>query len=350
MPYLERVEWLKVLNETHSKTFCSTDAQIERRLYRARYKTRIFAFQCMDGRIHIPCATETPPGIIKSFRNLGGKFSLGWYNLDSAFSEEVGHAIKNGQQSLVIATYHFSKSSKHKGCAGFNYNKKEAIAKTIALKEQIERVYGFNNKVVCPIVCGFETDEDSLVLHGDSGKTLDLSTVNSSEEAELIMLLRKLYKKMPDSILHDFLPLVQGNIRHIAEIRKKGGPIKEVEHREDILAIGRGFDWLYQPNLALIIGPYQIDIAEPIKKAAGIIQLNMREGRISDKGFILLTSAVHRSGAGTEIARAKERAIELSNFSQKIIRQCCRSIAGKMHPLTVVTSLDTRRFKEIKQY
>lgn len=346
MAFQKRIDWLKNLNRKHSRQFCSTDAQNERRLYRARHKTKIFAFQCMDGRMNLAFVTQTPLGIIKSYRSLGGIFNLGYDNLDNAFNDGIDYAIDNGQQSLIINTYHFSISSEHRGCAGFNFNKDESVKEAFIFTQQIERVYGKAHKTVCPIVCGLETDKDALILHGDNGKIFDLSTAVDDSEEYLIPLLRSLYKKMPQSIMMDLLPLVQGNIRHTAEVKDR--PIKEVEHREDILAIGRGFDWLYQPNLALIIGPYQLDLTNPIKKAAGIIQLNMQEERIPNDGFILLTSAVYSSEAGAEIARAKERATHMSNFAQGVIKDCCRSIADKMHPMTVVMSLDTRKFKEIK--
>lgn len=67
-------------------------------------------------------------------------------------------------------------------------------------------------------------------------------------------------------------------------------------HTEGIKAeveaiFGRDFDWLHMPNLALIIGPYSPDLADPIRKAAGIIEPTMRSGRIPDDGFLLLASS-----------------------------------------------------------
>src|SRR4030067_1016074 len=67
-------------------------------------------------------------------------------------------------------------------------------------------------------------------------------------------------------------------------------PTLDVEHREWMICVGRGFDFLHMPNLALIIGPYSPDLAEPIRIAAGIIEDNMRAGRIPDDGFLLLAS------------------------------------------------------------
>ncbi|MDD3528408.1 MAG: hypothetical protein PHS77_00895 [Gallionellaceae bacterium] len=65
----------------------------------------------------------------------------------------------------------------------------------------------------------------------------------------------------------------------------------DIEHREWMICVGRGCDWLHMPNLALIIGPYSPDLADPIRKAAGIIESNMCNGRIPDDGFLLLASS-----------------------------------------------------------
>lgn len=64
----------------------------------------------------------------------------------------------------------------------------------------------------------------------------------------------------------DLLPLVQGNIRHVAEVRGTAREL-DIEHREWVLCLGRGFDWLHMPNQALIIGPYSPDLADPVRNA-----------------------------------------------------------------------------------
>ncbi len=345
----QRLKQLEELNKHHSQVFCSTDAQMQRKLYRAQHQTKIVAFQCMDGRIHIPFITKTPLGIIKSFRNLGGKFNLGWYYFGAVVEEEVNYALSRGQKIIVIDSYHFAKGSVHRGCAGCNYRKEDSIREAATLKVQTERIYGSSGQVVCPIIVGVETDEDALIFHGDDiSKTLDLSEVKGEDKHALRVLLRKLYRKMPEDMLEDLLPLALGNIRHIAEIKKKKRAIVEVEHQEDVLAVGRGFDWLFQPNKALIVGPYEPDLSVPIKKAAGIILSNMEAGRIPSDGFILLTSAVFRSGAGVPKALARERALNLSEAAQKTVRECCGGMHELMRPLTVVTNLDTRRFELVK--
>lgn len=50
----------------------------------------------MDGRINIPVATETPIGIMQPYRNLGGRFDLGWPHLCEVLSEHVTSVVREG--------------------------------------------------------------------------------------------------------------------------------------------------------------------------------------------------------------------------------------------------------------
>ena len=70
--------------------------------------------------------------------------------------------------------------------------------------------------------------------------------------------------------------------------------------QEQILAVGRGFDWLHIPNKALIVGPYRFasrfrhtgflssfrltapsyNLGDPIATAGSLLLSNLRDGRI----------------------------------------------------------------------
>src|SRR3989344_9610706 len=56
------IEYLLGVNELHSREFL--ELQEQRRIHRKRHPTEIAALKCMDGRLHLPKMTETPPGII----------------------------------------------------------------------------------------------------------------------------------------------------------------------------------------------------------------------------------------------------------------------------------------------
>ena len=59
----ERMEWLFDLARRHSAEFSSPEAYVARVRYLAEHPTAIAVLMCMDGRINISVATQTPPGI-----------------------------------------------------------------------------------------------------------------------------------------------------------------------------------------------------------------------------------------------------------------------------------------------
>ena len=113
-----------------------------------------------------------------------------------------------------------------------------------------------------------------------------------------------------------------------------------------MICIGRGFDWLHMPNLALIIGPYSPDLADPIRKAAGIIEANMQAGRIPDDGFLLLAETPYHE-VGVDHARIELKSRFLSGFAADVIRNEFPKLAEKMHVLTAVLAWHSRAMEII---
>lgn len=341
----ERVEWLRDIARSHSASFCGSEAFLARKRYLAEHPTDIVVLKCMDGRINIPIATNTPPGIITPIRNLGGMFNLGWPHLGEVLANHVHDVVSTGRRVLMLITYHFSKGDRQRGCAGFCYDTEAAIAHTNAIKCQLEHVFGSGHGTVYPIVCGFETDDDALMLHGANGEVFDVSKLAMESESTLPLRLAVLFPDMPKQVLQDLLPLVMGNIAHINEVKKLTRTL-DIEHREWMMCVGRGFDFLHMPNLALIIGPYSPDLADPIRKAAGIIESNMRAGRIPDDGFLLLASSPYAE-IGVDRARAELKARFLSQFAADVIRNEYPQLAGKMFMHTAVLNWHSRVLEEI---
>ncbi|NTW13406.1 MAG: hypothetical protein HGA31_00040 [Candidatus Moranbacteria bacterium] len=330
------------LNRKHSDMFMSQ--RLERELYLAKHPTKILVFKCMDGRIHMPSVTHTPLGIMRPYRNIGGKFDLGWPLLNESFDRSVMKAVAHGNRVLVIVTYHFSAGDEHRGCAGFKYDCAESKRFTENFRQQISRVYGEGNGVVVPILVGLETDKDALIFHGENGDTLDVSTIKDVSEEHLRTTFRSLYPSMPDRILNDLLPLVKGNVEHVAETGS-GKPVEDLVHGEWILAVGKGFDWLHTPNMAMIVGPYDPNIGEPITTAAGIIKSNLEAGRTSG-GFVLLSSAIYSDAA--EKVRAKERSLYLNRLSQEIVRKNYPEMTDLMHSMAVILDSETMRMESVE--
>ena len=112
---------------------------------------------------------------------------------------------------------------------------------------------------------------------------------------------------MPGHIRDDLLPLLLGNLDHIAEVRAQAARHErelDIEHREWMICLGRGFDFLHTPNIALIVGPYSPNLDGPVRKATAIIRENMAAGHIPDDGFLLLASVPY-DDLGVDRARAE---------------------------------------------
>jgi hypothetical protein len=345
-PIAARIDWLYEVAGRYSAAYCDPEASMARERHRARHPTALAVMKCMDGRINIPIATNTPPGIIQPFRNLGGFFDLGWPHLGEVIDHYVHDRVRGGQRVLMLITYHFSRGDAHRSCAGFAYHTEDAVAHVFGVKTQVEHVFGRQHGTVYPLVCGFETDEDALILHGPDGRTLDVSTLPATEdEAGLRARLQPLFSDMPRQMLADLARLVAGNIAHVAEVRQTDRQL-DIEHREWMICVGRGFDFLHAPNLALIIGPYSPDLADPIRKAGAIIASNMHSGRIPDDGFLLLASSPYQD-IGSDRARAELKARFMAHFAAEVIRRDLPDLASRMTVHAAVLNWATRGLESI---
>jgi len=343
----ERITWLLDLARRHTAEFRSPEAYLSRERYRTRHPTAIVVLKCMDGRINIPVVTNTPLGIIQPFRNLGGMFDLGWPHLGEVLANHVQRMVDEGRRVLIIITYHFSRGDAKRGCAGFAYDTDLARAHTRRIKNQAEQIFGLGHATVYPLICGFETDEDALLLHGSTDDILDLSAVRPDEHGALEQRVSDLYPDMAEQMRIDLHRLILGNLDWIAHTRKTERQL-ETSHREWMICLGRGFDFLHTPNLALIIGPYSPNLADPIRKAAGIIEANMKEGRIPDDGFLLFSSVPYEE-IGVDQARAELKSRFLEGYAADVIRNDFPDLAEKMHVMTAVLSWRSRELNILRK-
>ena len=345
----QRIDWLFDLARRHGEAFRGPEAWLARERYLAEHPTAIGVLKCMDGRINIPFATHTPTGILMPFRNLGGIFDLGWPHLGEVLAHHVQRMTGTGHRVLFLITYHWSRGNPKRGCAGFNYDTAAAIAHTQEIRRQMEHIFGSGHGTVYPLVCGFETDEEALAIHGSDGTVLDLASLTAADVATLEPRLASLLPDMPAQMRADLLPLLRGNLDHIAQVREQAARNErrlDIEHREWVICVGRGFDFLHTPNLALIIGPYSPDLADPLRKAAGIIKNNMEAGRIPNDGFLLLASVPYDE-IGVDRARAEMKSRFLSRFAADVVSEEFPELAGRMTTRTAVLDWRSRNLELI---
>lgn len=344
---LRGIEYLLDLNRRHSTMFASPGMQLGRQKYRAEFPTEIQADKCMDGRLNLSLMTHTALGIIQPLRNLGGRFDLGWIAYQQEVLKWVHYSIQNGRNCLKLITYHFDRHDKHRGCRGFDYDVNAAKAFTANLKRQYDDTFG--REVVYAIQIGIDTFNEALVLHGTNGEEVDLTEVQDSSPESLRNLVASLYPDMPRRIQQDLLPLVAGNIQHIADVKASKRPTEEVEHREWVLAVGRGFDWLHEINTALIVGPFHPNLSEPIGTAAKLILGNVSEGRVNDKDIVLVSSAPYRETAGPEQKLAEYKARFLADFAYNEVKQQAPQLLKKLQRLTVAVDMNNRSLNVLER-
>ena len=171
------------------------------------------------------------------------------------------------------------------------------------------------------MVVGIETDEGGLVFHGESKDTFDIANHTDSSAESIHSHLRHMYPNVPDHIINDLTPLIIGNQRYVREIRAAHRPVVEMEHKEQIIAVGRGFDWLHLPNRALMIGPYDPQWEDAVAIAGKIILGNMKAKRVPEKeGALLLVLAPFRS-VGADQGVANEKALFLATEAERVLHE-----------------------------
>lgn len=272
-------------NKKHSDAFMAS--HLEREHHFARYPTRKIVFKCMDGRVNYGRITNTPPGMTKPYRNIGGLFDLSWGYLDQLVQDDIEVWIKNGERVVAFTSFHFSKSNQHLGCAGFGYDTEAARASAGRLQEQLQRVFDARKQAFYAVLLGIETDEDALTFFGPNGEALAVADLLDKSDEDIEKAFARVFPDMHPQMRAHLLPDILGNRDHVREMRAHPLSAEDLDHRENVICLGRGFLEPHERNHALTIGPYD-DWKGSIKTAGKIVKANLDAGRIAPEDGVLL--------------------------------------------------------------
>ena len=112
-----------------------------------------------------------------------------------------------------------------------------------------------------------------------------------------------------------------------------------------MICLGRGFDFLHTPDVALIIFLYSPNLDVPLRTAAEVIQANVGAKRIPEDGFLLLTSVPYDEIGIDRAAEVESRF--LSDFAADIIRAEFSALGGQMSMPTAVLDWRARQFETL---
>jgi len=330
------------LNAQRSSEFSTPAARDARILYSSQHPTKILVFKCMDGRINLPLTTGVPMGRLHPFRNIGGKFTLGDPYLGRLVLDAKDDAIRSGRSTLALCTYHYSKGSEHRGCAGRDNDTRAAQDGAFELKKEFEEVFGSDNQAIAAIVVAIETDGDELIFCTENGEELKVSEYISASDDEIREKLFTLYPNLTHQMVNDLLPLILGNRTHIEKTKDR--PVTELVHNENIICVGRGFDWLHLPNRALIIGPYgytDTSWHKAIEVAGTIVRNNFKNSeKLRDSGALLLVSASYKDVGERGIAITKAK--YFAHVAETALSPVAEEL--KLEKLVGVTDMETMKF------
>src|SRR5512134_456304 len=102
LPIQQRIDWLMEHAKRYAEAYKSPESFLARERYSAKHDTAIIALKCMDGRLNMSLATNTPAGIIQPLRNIGGRFDLGWPYFGELLTEQVQSVVRHGRRVLIL--------------------------------------------------------------------------------------------------------------------------------------------------------------------------------------------------------------------------------------------------------
>lgn len=344
----EWFQWILSLSSRFTKQYNDAGQMILRKRYFINHPSLVIVLKCMDGRILFNYFTNKPLGIVVPFRNVGGIFNLGWAHFADIFDEMVNGAIREKRNVLVFITYHYSAGDNdHRGCAGHDYDIESSIKNAYSIKEQIEYLYGSDRQVVYPVVLGIETDSNAIIIHGTSGDEMNVAEKLNFPADKISEEFKQLFPDMNSEIMNDLTPFALGNIEHLNRVLREGGPRTTFVHQERGIFAGRAFDFMHEPNNAIIIGPFQPNLEVPARKACQLIVTNIKEEKISPDGVALLTNAPYSDVHGKR--KAVLKTLELKEIFMDVMTSEFKDLKGlRIHCRTGITHWDTRHLEIIE--
>lgn len=333
-------------NAEQSALYNSNANMGARRSKRGQWHMECVVMKCMDGRLDFSRWTNLPSGIVQSIRSMGGKFELGHPMLRNRLLSHQQYTWKHGRSFLIVVTYHYSKSSNHLGCGGFDNRLHAARGFALELTEKIGKVFG-RSEAVYAICVGLETDDEALVFESLDAKMSLPVAMHSLSDEEYRLMFADFYPGMSGRIIRNITEMAMGNRMHVEQVRANPRPIEMHDHRESIIWVGPGSDFFHEPNRAIIIWPGSNHVREAIALASRIVYQNLLRGKVGFSPEALLIGSATYKEEGADMDTAKLESQSYLELARDVIRSATPELEPYLRHMAGVVHLDTRRFCEV---
>ena len=302
-----------------------------------RGPVRLGALRCSDGRMRtFNRAIGVKPGQLFDMRAVGAKKSF----LSYAFPDRLADWLRRGgEHHVMFLTYHFDCIESKLGCKGHGFDTDAAIIAQIELAQDI--LDGFDEKIR-PLVVGFDTRLEELVLHGHNSS---IRTRELGDQTMATRILRELWPNLSVCIINELVPLFLHNSARVGKNVQNGWHERQSDHQEVGMVIGRRIGWIVDEEDALQTVMIEDTTIHPNSEIALGIELlnnNLIEGRIPrEKGAFVFVcipylEREHRKASSMVTAR------RWTELTRCLVRKNAPQIEKKLTYITAVICEETR--------
>lgn len=325
-----------VLDRNASRVIKHFEERHLRRAYLAEHPFHYIYIGCMDGRAsHLPHALGIPIGCAELFQTAGAMFDVGWKYFSNLLTESVAFGLEKGREVIILVSSHFSGRYPDHGCRAFANDREAAHGYALRLAQNIAYVLEPYGRGIQVLPIEFDTDDDSIILHGDFG-SMDTSRFLTNEHGMEHALDTCFSFPARSRIRAELVSLVRHNIDHVRAVLRNGRNHRACAHGEKVLFLGRGAGTWLNPerNSGIILFPEGERLSEYVLIAGKILASNMRNDSVlREHGAVVMPCSAYGDRRNQRIAEVRARSY--AHTIETLFKQRMPKFRYTLFPATV---------------
>ncbi len=315
-----------MLDNNASRVIAHFEERDYRRAYLAEHPYHYIYIGCMDGRAsHLPQALGIPIGCAELFQTGGAMFEIGWKYFANLLTESIQFGLDHERTVIILVSSHFSDKHPDHGCRAHNNDRRAGHTYVLNLAKDIQWAVAPYQADIHVLPIEFDTDEDSIILCGESG-IVDTSHFLASEHGLEQVLADSFPSYINSPMLNALYSITRHNIEHVRSVRRNVRNHVECVHGESVFLLGRGAGTWLNPdrNTGIILFPEGERLNEYIVTAGKILQGNMvTNDLLMEYGPVIMPCSAYGRRENKRFAIARVQA-----YTQRIQRLYERDLPG----------------------